>query len=73
MASLVVLGDAWPHWRPDRYEYELLGCRVGLHFPVVKLLDYRADWAALESSDNPFTTVVMAHLKALETSPRRVH
>jgi len=46
---------------------------VGLHFPVVKLSDYRADWAALESSDNSFTTVVMAHLKALETSPRRVH
>jgi len=73
VVSLVVLGDAWPHWCPDRYEYELLGCRVSLHFPVVKLLDYRADWAALEGSDNPFTTVVMAHLKVLETSPRRVH
>jgi hypothetical protein len=51
----------------------VLGCRAGLHFPVVKLLDYRADWAALENSDNPFATVVMAHLKALETSPHRAH
>jgi hypothetical protein len=67
VASLAVLGDEQPHWRPDRYEYELLGCRAGLHFPVVKLLDYGADWPALEANDNPFATVVMAHLKALET------
>ena len=67
VASLAVLGDEQPHWRPDRYEYELLGCRAGLHFPVVKLLDYGADWPALETNDNPFATVVMAHLKALET------
>jgi len=67
VASLAVLGDEQPHWRPDRYEYELLGCRAGLHFLVVKLLDYGADWPALEANDNPFATVVMAHLKALET------
>ena len=67
VASLAVLGDDRSNWRPDRYGYELLGCRVGLRFPVVKLLDYRADWAALEANDNPFATVVMAHLKALET------
>ena len=67
VASLAVLGDDQTGWRPDGYEYELLGCRVGLRFPVVKLLDYRAHWAALEVDDNPFATVVMAHLKALET------
>ena len=67
VASLAVLGDEQPHWRPDRYEYELLGCRAGLQFPVVKLLDYGADWPALESNDNPFATVVMAHLQALAT------
>jgi hypothetical protein len=67
VASLAVLGDEQPHWRPERYAYELLGCRVELRFPVVKLLDYRADWSALEANDNPFATVVMAHLRALET------
>ena len=40
---------------------------MGLRFPVVKLLDYRARWAELEASRNPFAVVVMAHLKALET------
>jgi hypothetical protein len=36
-------------------------------FPVVKLLDYRKDWAALEASRNPFATIVIAHLKTQET------
>jgi hypothetical protein len=34
---------------------------------MVKLLDYREEWAKLEGSDNPAATVVMAHLKAQET------
>ncbi len=41
--------------------------RRPIHFLVVKLLDYRVNWSSLEGSDNPFATVVMAHLKALET------
>ena len=40
---------------------------MGLWFPIVKLLDYQADWAALEENDNPFSVVVMAHLQALRT------
>lgn len=40
---------------------------MGFEFPVVKLLDYRERWAELEESQNPFATVVMAHLKAQET------
>ena len=40
---------------------------MGLRFPMVKLLDYRARWAELEASRNPFAVVVMVHLKALET------
>ncbi|MBK9092992.1 MAG: hypothetical protein IPM84_09465 [Anaerolineae bacterium] len=27
-----------------RHPYNLWGCEVGIKFPVVKLLDYRADW-----------------------------
>ena len=34
----------------------------------VKLLDYQDRWVELETSDNPFATVVMAHLKTQQTS-----
>ncbi|NCJ06207.1 hypothetical protein GS597_06675 [Synechococcales cyanobacterium C] len=34
---------------------------------MVKLLDYEQNWNILEGDRNPFATVVMAHLKALET------
>ncbi len=67
VASLAVLGDERPHWRPSRFEQELWGCRTVFEFPVVKLTDYRERWAELEESDNPFATVVMAHLKTQET------
>jgi hypothetical protein len=67
VVSLAVLGDASPTWRPTRYEQNLWGCRVGIEFPVVKLRDYAARWDALEASDNPFATAVMAHLQARAT------
>ena len=67
VVSLAVLGDERANWRPARFGYELWGCEVGLRFPTVKLLDYRARWTELEASRNPFAVVVMAHLKALET------
>jgi hypothetical protein len=70
VASLAVLGDPDPNWRPDRFGYDLWGCRPSLQFPTVKLRDLAADWAALEASTNPFASVVMAHLKTQET-PRQ--
>jgi len=39
-------------------------------FPVVKLRAYRERWAELEASDNPFATVVMAHLHSQATRRR---
>lgn len=67
VVSLAMLADERAGWRPDRFEYSLWGCSVGFQFPVVKLLDYGADLAALESSTNPFATLVLAHLKTQET------
>ena len=67
VASLAILADDNPSWRPDHYSYELWGSRAGLWFPTVKLLDYRERWDELEESANPFASVVMAHLKAMET------
>lgn len=70
VASLAVLTDNQPQWRPSAFGYELWGCRVGLEFPVVKLLDYKDDWATLESNSNPFAIVVMAHLQTHATRRR---
>jgi hypothetical protein len=39
---------------------------VAFRFTAFKLLDYRQRWEELESSSNPFSVVVMAHLKAQE-------
>jgi hypothetical protein len=67
VASLAVLADDDPSWRPEGYEYELWGSRAGLRFPVVKLLDYQNRWEDLESSPNPFAVAVAAHLRAQTT------
>jgi len=63
VVSLAVLSDTSPNWRPNHYGYSLWGCRVGIEFPVVKLRDYEARWDWLEQNDNPFATIVMAHLR----------
>jgi hypothetical protein len=65
--SLAVLGDDRPDWYPTEYGYTVAGCQLKFRFPVVKLLDYRTQWAELEKSKNPFAMVVRIHLKGLET------
>lgn len=67
VASFAVLADQRPNWRPQQFGYQLWGCSVEFNFPIVKLLDYQEQWQTLESSQNPFSIVVMAHLKAQAT------
>ncbi|HKI33998.1 MAG TPA: hypothetical protein VKA46_19250 [Gemmataceae bacterium] len=67
VASLAVLADDDPNWRPRVYRRGLWGCSLRMTFPPVKLLDYAGREAELEASDNPFAKVVLAHLKTLET------
>jgi hypothetical protein len=64
--SLAILTDD-PAWRPSQYGYGRWGFHTGTEFPIVKLLDYASRWQALEADPNPFATVVLAHLKSLET------
>jgi hypothetical protein len=66
VVSLAVLGDDQPNWRPQEYAYGRWGCEMRLRFPIIKLLDYT--WETLESSDNPFAVVVMAHRKTQDTT-----
>lgn len=72
VASFAVLGDERANWRPSQFGYQLFGCRMDFQFPVVKLLDYKQRQSELEASRNPFATVVMAHLKAIETRNNRI-
>ena len=67
VASLAILTDDAPEWRQSTYGYELWGCRIRLDFPTVKLLDYANGWGSLEKDPNPFSIIVMAHLKTLAT------
>jgi len=67
VASLAVLTDDRPQWRPSSHAYEPWGWRTGIEFPIVKLLDYERDRQTLEKSSNPFAIVVMAQLQSLAT------
>jgi hypothetical protein len=67
VATLSVLADDDPNWRPSIYQAELWGWSVRMTFPPVKLLDYANRETELEGDRNPFARIVLAHLKALET------
>jgi hypothetical protein len=67
VASLAVLADDDPNWRPDEFRNSLFGCEAGIRFRPVKLLDFAAHEAMLEASTSPFAKVVLAHLKARAT------
>jgi hypothetical protein len=71
VASLVILGDTDQNWRPSSYETGLFGCQLQFTFPIVKLVEYKRRVAELESSDNPFSVVVLAHLAAQATKDKR--
>ncbi len=68
VASLAILADKNLAWKPDHYSYELWGSKAGLWFPSIKLIEYKEKWEELEKSTNPFASVVMAHLKTIETT-----
>ncbi|WGV29130.1 cytosolic protein [Halotia branconii] len=71
VASLAVLGDENTSWRPSHFGYELFGCKVDFQFPIIKLIDYKQRQSELEANRNPFATVVMAHLAAVQTRSDR--
>jgi hypothetical protein len=68
VVSLAVLGDADPDWNPQQFEQSLFGCRVRFEFPTVKLLQFENRIEELEQSENPFATVILAHLMTLKTA-----
>ncbi|MCF8212056.1 MAG: Rpn family recombination-promoting nuclease/putative transposase, partial [Rhodoferax sp.] len=67
IASLVILADDEPLWRPDHFEFEVFGCRHSLTFPVIKLIDLASQVETLEADANPFAIVTAAHLRTRQT------
>ncbi|WP_445638627.1 DUF4351 domain-containing protein [Nostoc sp. DSM 114161] len=71
VASLAILGDERKNWRPSQFSYSLFGCTLNFQFPIIKLIDYQPLLSELENDNNPFATVVIAHLAALNTRSNR--
>ncbi|WP_295454334.1 DUF4351 domain-containing protein [uncultured Thiodictyon sp.] len=67
VASLAVLSDDSPNWRPGAFGWDLFGCRHVLEYPLVKLLDYAPRLEDLLSDPNPFALVTAAHLLTRQT------
>ena len=65
VASLAILADDNPNWRPNEYWHELWGCKAGISFPMIKLLDYKDKQEELEK--HPLGILILAYLQALET------
>jgi len=70
VVSLAVLSDEDASFRPGPYRFGIGDFHLEMIYPVVKLLDYRGRWEELEEDPNPFSVVVMAHLKSQETKGR---
>ncbi|ABX78006.1 DUF4351 domain-containing protein [Coxiella burnetii] len=66
VVSCAILTDRNPNWRPNHYETEVAGSRLRIDFRVVKLLDYAKQEVELESSPNPFASVILSYLAALK-------
>jgi len=64
IASLALLIDNNPRWRPAVYREALWGSSLEMRFPIVKVIDYEAQRAELETSTNPFAAVILAQLAA---------
>jgi len=67
VASLVILGDDRPSWKPNEFVSTLWESRTYISYRVVKLLDYQNQWEELGKSTNPFAVMVRAHLKTMAT------
>lgn len=63
VASLALLADENPTWRPNEFYNCALGTVMGISFASAKLLDYANRSEELLASHNPFAWVALAHLR----------
>lgn len=67
VASLVLLADDDPGWRPQAFHNQILGTVMGISFATAKLLEYAAGTDALLASHTPFAWVTLAHLRTQQS------
>ncbi|HWJ96303.1 MAG TPA: DUF4351 domain-containing protein [Telluria sp.] len=72
VASLAVLADGRASWRPGSFSYPVLGCEMGITFPLAKLTDYAGKVEQLLADQNPFGLVTAAHLLTQQTRHQNV-
>ena len=65
--SLVILTDTDETYRPDTFVQAGWGFEHKLHFPLVKIIDFKGKEKELENSANPMALVVLVQLKSLES------
>lgn len=63
VASVVVLADEDPKWRPTALHSRTLGTMLEFSFVTTKLLDYADQAEELLASDNPFAWITLVHLR----------
>jgi len=63
--TLAILGDLDPHWRPDQFQFSLVGCECTFRFPICKLLDILP---RLENDHTLPALAAKAQILALRTS-----
>ena len=66
VASLAILADDDPQWRPGPYQTNLWNCRVHFEYLTCKLLDFPEE--DLIQSNNPIAHFVLAHRIAQRTT-----
>ncbi|MGD0466204.1 MAG: hypothetical protein ABSA84_05860 [Gammaproteobacteria bacterium] len=66
IASMALLLDDDPSWRPCSYSESLWDSEITMRFPIIKLIDYNEQIQGLEQSTNPFAIIILAQLTALK-------
>lgn len=65
MVTLVILADLNARWKPQSFDYELLGCGLTFHFPVCKILEILPQ---LQCDERLSALAAVAQIEALRTS-----
>jgi hypothetical protein len=67
IASMAVLADEHPQWKPTSFGFDVLGFKLAIEFPVAKLTDYRDKVDELLASTNVFALITAAHILTRQT------